>query len=86
MDIVIVTILILFTLVVYTICNVRILRLEERLQEVEKNMATINSISGEAIDAFGKFVEAIKDASDAAKIVEAAETAEAEQQKSEDNA
>lgn len=83
MDIVIVTILILFTLVVYTICNVRILRLEERLQEVEKNMATINSISGEAIDAFGKFVEAIKDASDAAKIVEATE---AEQQKSEDNA
>ena len=40
-------------------------------------MATINSISGEAIDAFGKFVEAIQAASDAAK---------AEQQKSEDNA
>ena len=77
MNTILVIILVCVIIATFTINNIRVLRLEEHLQEIEKNMATINSISGEAIDAFGKFVEAIKEASDAAK---------AKQQKSEDNA
>ena len=69
--------LILVVIAAFVINNARVLRLEEHVQEIEKNMTTINSISGEAVDAFGKFVETIKEASDAAK---------AEQQKSEGNA
>lgn len=70
-------VLVCVVIAAFAINNARVLRLEEHVQEIEKNMATINSISGEAIEAFGKFVEAIKEASDAAKV---------EQQKSEDNA
>lgn len=77
MNTIIAIVLVCVVIAVFAINNARVLRLEEHLQEIEKNMATINSISGEAIDAFGKFVEAIQAASDAAK---------AEQQKSEDNA
>ena len=77
MNTVLTIILVCAVIATFAINNARVLRLEEHVQEIKKNMATINSISGEAIDAFGKFVEAIKDASDAAK---------AEQQKSEDNA
>ena len=77
MNTILVIILVCVIIATFTINNVRVLYLEEHIQELEKNMATINSISGEAIEAFGKFVEAIQAASDAAK---------AEQQKSENNA
>lgn len=77
MNTILAIVLICAVIATFAINNTRVLRLEEHVQEIEKNMATINSISSEAIDAFGKFVEAIKEASDAAK---------AEQQKSEDNA
>lgn len=81
MNTILAIVLVCVVIATFAINNARVLRLEEHLQEIEKNMATINSISGEAIDAFGKFVEAIQAASDAAK---AATTTE--QQKPEDNA
>lgn len=67
MNTILIIILVCVIVATFTVNNVRVLRLEEHIQELEKNMATINSISGEAIEAFGKFVEAIQAASDAAK-------------------
>lgn len=60
-------ILVCVVLATFIINNARVIRLEEHLQEVEKNMAVINSISGEAIEAFGKFVEELQKGVNTAK-------------------
>lgn len=62
---------------VFAINNAKMVKLEDKMDEIQNNMQAINKIAGDAIESFGKFVDEIKKAADAAK---------AEQQKSENNA
>lgn len=67
MDAFLIIVSVCIVVAVFGINNARMIKLEERMYEIQNNMQAINKIAGEAIESFGKFVEELQKGVNVAK-------------------